>query len=111
MWGYINHYSNANWITKDIDKEEFTSLFDQNDIVIAACSTGITKLHDVNENDRVLNRLKYVRGQNIYIKMNENDKMNNIINGRYVVCKELDRYDKVYLCGARGAKKLKEKRG
>ena len=100
MWGYINHYSNANWITKDIDKEEFTSLFDQNDIVIAACSTGITKLHDVNENDRVLNRLKYVRGQNIYIKMNENDKMNNIINGRYVVCKELDRYDKVYLCGA-----------
>ena len=100
MWGYINHNSNANWIAKDIDKEEFTSLFDQNDVVIAACSTGITKLHDVNENDRVLNRLKYVRGQNIYIRMNENDKMNNIINGRYVVCKELDHYGKVYLCGA-----------
>jgi len=99
MWGYINHNSNANWIAKDIDKEEFTSLFDQNDIVIAACSTGITKLHDVNEDDRVLNKLKYVRGQNIYIKMNENDRMNNIINGRYVVCKEVD-HDKVYLCGA-----------
>lgn len=99
MWAYIKACSNANWISKDVTKEEFTSLFDSNDIVIASCSTGIQNLHDINENDKIMNKLNYVRGQNIYMKMNDDDKMHNIINGRYAVCKEIDQ-EKVYLCGA-----------
>lgn len=99
MWAYINSSSDARWITADINKEDFTSLCGTNDIVIAACSTGIARLHDINDDDKLLKKLKYVRGQNIYIKMNDNDKMNNIINGQYAVCKELES-EPVYLCGA-----------
>lgn len=100
MWDYINANSDANWITKDIVKEEFTSLCKRHhDIVIASCSTGIASLYDRDDNDLVLKNIQNVRGQNLFIKMNDQDKMNNIISGQYVTCSELND-EKIYVCGA-----------
>ena len=99
MWDYISKNSNSSWISKDIVKEEFNSLCKESDIVIAACSTGIANLYDRDDNDLVLKNIKNVRGQNLFIKMTNQDKMNNIINGQYVTCRELNN-EKIYLCGA-----------
>jgi len=99
MWDYIRTNSNANWISNDIEKEEFTSLRKSSDIVIAACSTGIVNLYDGDDNDSVIKNIKNVRGQNLLIKMTTQDKMNNIINGQYITCSKLNN-EKIYLCGA-----------